>query len=524
MLSPRQKMSLWGSRYLSNFTLAQVHNFATVVVLLFTILFAYLLTQDEYTKYEKQLHQEYEQFIETQHREIEEVSRQITLLMEYELRQESPHAYKALEQIGTIFRTENYRFVQLFDRQMRPQFKSSGIDKKVGDLKHLQTGRMIRMEVTQEGVERTILVYAVKLSNGYTLLNGIYTKPSELLLQERNEKLKGRLVKIVLGIVTLAFILFGVMFGINKIVSAIMQRDVDSFLNFFERAAYHDQVINYNQIFFKEFRTMVTYANRMVETIMSQKNALTELNASLEDKVNSKTLALEMKNIDLQKAQQFSQSLLDAQKSFLRHAIHETNTPLSVIMTSIELFTMKQGKDRQLSKIDAAVKNIFTIYDDLSYLVKKDQVEYPRVAINLNEYLQSRIDFFDEVAQMAKLHFAFEPCGAESYIYFNETKLQRIVDNNITNAIKYTLPDETITLATAVNGATISFEIFSRSKKIENTQKIFEPYYREDGTADGFGLGLNLVQSICQEEGVAIEIDSNEKMTRFRYIFKVMGT
>ncbi|MBU1643124.1 HAMP domain-containing histidine kinase, partial [bacterium] len=224
------------------------------------------------------------------------------------------------------------------------------------------------------------------------------------------------------------------------------------------------------------------------------------------------------------KAQQFSQSLLDSQKSFLRHAIHETNTPLSVIVTSIELFTMKHGKDRQLSKIDAAVKNIFTIYDDLSYLVKKDQVEYPRAAINLNEYLQSRIDFFDEVAQLAKLRFAFEPCSAEGYIYFNETKLQRIVDNNITNAIKYTLPDEVITLATAVNGATIRFEIFSRSKKIENTQKIFEPYYREDGTVDGFGLGLNLVQSICEEEGVAIEIDSNENMTRFRYIFKVMGT
>ncbi|MCJ7764625.1 MAG: ATP-binding protein, partial [Thiovulaceae bacterium] len=97
-------------------------------------------------------------------------------------------------------------------------------------------------------------------------------------------------------------------------------------------------------------------------------------------------------------------------------------------------------------------------------------------------------------------------------------------DNNITNAIKYTLPNEVITLATAVNGATISFEIFSRSKKIENTQKIFEPYYREDGTVDGFGLGLNLVQSICEEEGVTIEIDSGNNMTRFRYIFKVMGT
>jgi signal transduction histidine kinase len=185
---------------------------------------------------------------------------------------------------------------------------------------------------------------------------------------------------------------------------------------------------------------------------------------------------------------------------------------------------MKHGRNRQLSKIDAAVKNIFNIYDDLSYLVKKDQVEYPRTPINLNAYLQSRKEFFEEVAEQSHLSFVFEPCEGEHYIYFNETKLQRIIDNNITNAIKYTLPSETITIKTSVEGTNICFEIYSRSKKIEDTNKILEPYYREDGKVEGFGLGLNLVKSICDEEGVVLRIDSSEDVTRFSYIFKVMGT
>ncbi len=522
MLSLRQKLRPSAPYFLSDFTLAQVHNFATVLVLLITVLFAYLLTQEEYRLYEKQLHLEHEQFIQKQHQEVKTLSQQMALLMEYELEKKSAPA--SLERISAIFTKDSNRFVQLFDNQKKALFQSCSIEKSIEAIAALPRQEMLRMEAKQGDSVRPILVYAEKLNNGYTLISGIYTHPCETLLCERQGKLKSRLIKIVLGIVTFAFILFGVMFAINKIISALMQRDIEGFLSFFEGAAHHDQVINYKQIFFKELRTMGTYANQMAETIMSQKHSLQELNASLEDKVKSKTLALEMKNLDLQKAQHFSQSLLDSQKRFLRHAVHETSTPLSVIMTSIELFTMRHGKDRQLSKIDAAAKNIFSIYDDLSYLVKKDQVDYPRSAINLNVYLQGRIDFFDEVAQLARLCFHFEPCHTPGYIYFNETKLQRIVDNNITNAIKYTLPSETITLKTTLQGAKISFEIFSRSKKIQNTQKIFEPYYREEQTAEGFGLGLNLVHSICKEEGVAIEIDSSDALTRFRYNFKVMGS
>ncbi len=523
MLSPSKKLYLWASRYLSNFSLSQIHSFAIVILLLFTIVFAYLLIQDEYQRYEAQLHLEHEHFIHTRQQEIEQVSQQIALLMEYELNGSEQDLHQSLKRISDIFSIDDYRFIQLYDTQMNPLFNNRHLDRELNNIKELVPESTLHLILAEGKQERSVLVYILQLSNGYKLLNGIYTKPSELFLFEQQKKSKSRLVKIVLEIVTLAFILFGVMFGINKIVSALMQRDVDTFLKFFERAAHHDQVINYKQIFFKEFRTMVHYANKMVDTIMHQKVSLSELNASLEQKVKTKTKALEKNYKELEKAQKFSANLLVTQKKFLRHAIHETNTPLSVIMANIDLIIMKQGKNSQLSKIDAAVKNIFNIYDDLSYLVKKDQVEYPRTALAFNAYLKSRKEFFEEVAEQSRLHFVFEPCEGEHYIYFNETKLQRIIDNNITNAIKYTLPTETITINTSIKGSLLCFEIYSRSKKIEDINKVLEPFYREDGRLDGFGLGLNLVKSICEEEDVAIEIDSTDEMTRFRYLFKVMG-
>lgn len=523
MLSPSKQLQLWASRYLSNFTLAQVHNFAIVILLIFTIIFAYLLIQEEYQGYEEQLHQEHEHFLANQQQEIKHTSQQIALLIEYELQYNTNNVDQAIQHILKIFSMNNRPFIQLFSQQGQILFKNTKMDTRIANIEALQTNALLPLQVQGAQEQHSILVYPIKMSNGYTLLSGIYTEPSDQLLLERYKKSKSRLVKVILEISTLALILFGVMIGINKIVSAIMQRDVDTFLKFFERAAHNDQVINYKQIFFKEFRTMVLYANEMLETIIHQKISLSQLNTSLEQKVQDKTKELQANYEDLKKAEQFSQDLLDSQKRFLRHTVHETNTPLSVIVTNIDLFTMKHGKNRQLSKIDAAVKNIFSIYDDLSYLVKKDQVEYPRTAINFNTYIQSRKEFFEEVAEQSRLSFVFHPCEGEHYIYFNETKLQRIIDNNITNAIKYTLLSETIHIETETKGTRIHFDIYSRSKKIEDTNKVLEPYYRENKEMDGFGLGLNLVKSICQEENVLIRIESSDDVTRFSYIFTVMG-
>jgi signal transduction histidine kinase len=342
-------------------------------------------------------------------------------------------------------------------------------------------------------------------------------------LEQNKKKLKTLLVKTVLAIMTLSFILFGVFLGFNTLFNKLLQRDTQTFLDFFKKAVDHDEAINPNTIFFQDFKDMVGYANEMVSKINEQKKSLKELNLGLEERVKKKTAALLEINKNLEEEKTFSQDLLNAQKEFLRYTVHETNTPLSVILTSIELYLMKHPKDRQLSKIEAAVKNIFSIYDDLSYLVKKDQIEYKKTVINLNNFLNSRIDFFTEVAEFSRIHFNFISPDEELYIYFNETKLQRVVDNTLTNAIKYTLPGENVYIKLLKVGAYVEFIVSSRSKIIKDTDKVFEAYYREEKSRDGFGLGLRLVKSICEEENIEVSVTSSDKLTTFSYKFKIMG-
>ena len=233
---------------------------------------------------------------------------------------------------------------------------------------------------------------------------------------------------------------------------------------------------------------------------------------------SSADLEAQAKKLDQER--EFSQEILSKQKLFLRHAVHETSTPLSVIMSNIELYELSHEKNEYLSNIEAAMKNVFTIYDDLAYLVEKNEVEYPKHSIDLVDYVRSRIDFFKQLANQANLHFEFSVESAEAMINFNETKLQRIIDNNLTNAIKYTQDNQKIMITITSLEKKHQLQITSRSTHIQNPNKIFEAYYQEDGSTSGFGLGLNLVKQICDEEEIVIEVNSNEETTSFVYLFK----
>ncbi len=232
---------------------------------------------------------------------------------------------------------------------------------------------------------------------------------------------------------------------------------------------------------------------------------------------SSHDLEEQAKRLDEQK--QFSQELLAKQKLFMRHTIHETITPLSVIMNNIELYELENGKHTYLSNIEAAMKNVFNIYDDLSYLVKKNQLEYPKHSIDLVDFVRSRIEFFNQLALQAKLKFSFDIKTKQAIIDFNETKLQRIIDNNLTNALKYTKENETIFVRIEKRAGNYLFSINSASIHIQNPKKIFEAYYREGLKDDGFGLGLSLVKQICKEENVTIKVSSDESSTSFSYLF-----
>ncbi len=347
---------------------------------------------------------------------------------------------------------------------------------------------------------------------------GVYLDEVEKLILVQKKALKDRLIKYMMEIFSLTVILFGIGLTGLGLINHLIEKEINAFTRFFKEAAKSHTTIDEEQIHLSEFKKMVRYINEMVSTIHKRKEKLQELNLDLEKRVEQKTKDLSEQNRLLEKEKEFSDSLVKAQDSFIKHSIHEINTPLTVIMMHIDIRKMKFGEDKYMSKIEAASKMIATIYDDLSYMVKKDRFEYEKQWIFFSLFLEGRIAFFEDIAKGNRHKIVFE-IEEGIKILFSDIELQRIVDNNLSNAIKYANKntDIKVTLKKVRNRAVLEFMTYS--KQIDDTDRIFEPFHQEEDEQGGFGLGLEIVHSICKKEHVLVEVNSNAEITIFSYTF-----
>lgn len=205
--------------------------------------------------------------------------------------------------------------------------------------------------------------------------------------------------------------------------------------------------------------------------------------------------------------------------NFIKDSVHEINTPLSIINVNIDLYNRKNEPNKYLSRMKAASKVLSNIYNDMDYLIKYDRLDYKLEPIHLSSFLKERIEYFSEVANMKNIVI-------NSYIQDNVTvtmstkKLQRVIDNNISNAIKYSYENSMIDISLYIKEDKCYLSFKDYGVGIENVSKIFNRYHREDTNKGGFGIGLNIVKSIIDEANIELRIDSTPKVgSEFLYIF-----
>lgn len=205
--------------------------------------------------------------------------------------------------------------------------------------------------------------------------------------------------------------------------------------------------------------------------------------------------------------------------NFIKDSMHEINTPLSIINVNIDLFNLKNPKNKYLQRIKAATKTLSNIYNDMDYLIKNQQIVFEYQDIDASAFVRERILYFDEVAAMKGIAISADVEDG-IILHFNTTQLQRIIDNNISNAIKYSYEESRIevTLKRVDAQCVLIFKDYGFG--IEDTDKIFDRYYREETGKGGFGIGLNIVKSIMEETGIELSVHSTPKEgSTFIYTF-----
>lgn len=207
---------------------------------------------------------------------------------------------------------------------------------------------------------------------------------------------------------------------------------------------------------------------------------------------------------------------LSFQDKFIQSAMHELKTPLGIITLNNDLKREKYGEDDYTTQIDSAVKTLHKSYEDLEFIIKKEKENYEVEILDLEETLEKRIKYFENLATTNNRKL-ISNINSECQVKISEVELIRLIDNNISNAIKYSTPNSEIEILLIRN----KLQFKNYGTPIKNSKKIFLKYYRENSVVGGYGLGLNIVKNIAKKYNIEFYLQIDEKNRNiFTYIFK----
>jgi two-component system OmpR family sensor kinase len=198
---------------------------------------------------------------------------------------------------------------------------------------------------------------------------------------------------------------------------------------------------------------------------------------------------------------------IEMMNSFIQDTTHELNTPISTILTNLELIEAlhKCNAKEEMQRIEIASKTLSRIYDDLTYLKLNQDYHRDIQPLDISKLLRERLLYFS-VAIGAKKITLSENIEIKVTIDIDRDDAIRLIDNLISNAIKYNKTGGTLEICLSQEELRVKDSGIGIAKKELAT--IYERFKRANKSEGGFGIGLNIVYQLVQLYGFTISIDS----------------
>ncbi|MGR3775661.1 sensor histidine kinase [Bacillus paramycoides] len=199
--------------------------------------------------------------------------------------------------------------------------------------------------------------------------------------------------------------------------------------------------------------------------------------------------------------------LENTRKEFISGVSHELKTPLSIMKSCISILKdgvaehkkeyYFQAMEREVDKMDTLILDMLELakFESGTYKMKKDSFYIDTVIEDIYEQLSVEIE-------KKELHVHKNICSVE--VIANQNRIEQVIVNFITNAIRYTPDKEDIIISTIDETNHIKVCIENKGAHIEEEQldKIWERFYRVDAARQrsqgGTGLGLAISKNILE--------------------------
>lgn len=224
----------------------------------------------------------------------------------------------------------------------------------------------------------------------------------------------------------------------------------------------------------------------------------------LSERLHSHFLRLEQ---DIEKEKQ----LENTRKEFISGVSHELKTPLSVIQSCLAI--MKDGvashkRDYYFKAMEDEVKRMDLLIVDMLELAKYESGTYTMDmdSFYIDTVIERVCTKLAADIETKQLHLDMSLKPVE--VLANERRMEQVVVNFLSNAIRYTPEQESILVSILEDGDTVKVCIENKGVHIQSEQleKIWDRFYRGEPSrkrsTGGTGLGLSISQKILEMHGV----------------------
>ena len=205
-------------------------------------------------------------------------------------------------------------------------------------------------------------------------------------------------------------------------------------------------------------------------------------------------------------------------RDFISNVSHELRTPVSVIMANSETLVDGALDDKKQSKVfaKAILHNAERLSDMVSSLLDLSRIDYGELKLNIeelpiNEHINKAIDSLKNLGKRKNISIMCS-CSKGQIVLADKNALERILNNLIENAFKYSDSQSTINISTKKVNDHLEISVKDSGRGIPNEEQdfLFDRFYRtaearateEKGSGLGLAIVKNLVNNLNGEVGV----------------------
>ncbi len=205
------------------------------------------------------------------------------------------------------------------------------------------------------------------------------------------------------------------------------------------------------------------------------------------------------------------------QEQFVCDAGHELRTPLTALQTTNEValrkkkLTLAEAKDIIAHNV-AETNKLRDLSNQLLGAIKQGE-STERQEVELSMLVSDVMTTVVSLAQQKDITVEDETTPVT--VRVNRAALEQVLRILIDNAIKYSPHGSTVHIGTRTTGSTVAIDVRDEGIGIAKAEraKIFDRFYRVDQSrnktkVDGTGLGLAIAASVCEQQGMRLDVAS----------------